>query len=229
MKKFSLASLSCTLLALINPALGDTKSIAAAKPATAAVAPKKAQTPVGYVRLEKIMSQENLDEAAHEWRDKVKELTKDLEPRYQKLATEREKYEKAVAEFKSSENNKWMTPQSKEAKAQELYQMGAMWEAQAQQLDNERRQKAATLQMDLFNRVQKTAEELAEARGYDLVLYAGAAYASKRSDITQDVLDALNKTYAQEQAAKEAAAKKEKSTSAAPAKKAEPASVAKPA
>lgn len=228
MKKFSLASLSCTLLALINPVFGqDAKTTTAVKPAATTVAQKKAQTPVAYVRLEKIMAQEeNLDGAAHEWRDRVKDLTKDLEPRIQDLMAEREKLEKDAAELNNPENSKWMAAQAKDAKRQELAQRAAMWEAKGQQLDNERRQRAASLQLDLFNKVQKAAEELAEERGYDVVLYAGAAYASKRSDITQDVLNALNAIYAKEQAAKEAAAKKEK---AASAKKAESGTAAKPA
>ena len=43
------------------------------------------------------------------------------------------------------------------------------------------------------NRINKAVTTVSEAEGYDLVVYGGVAYASKKVDITDKVLKALGK------------------------------------
>jgi len=45
----------------------------------------------------------------------------------------------------------------------------------------------------LQDRINKAVTSVAEAEGYDLVVYSGVAYSSKKADITDKVLKALGK------------------------------------
>jgi outer membrane protein len=45
----------------------------------------------------------------------------------------------------------------------------------------------------LQDRINKAVTSVAEADGYDLVIYSGVAYASKKADITDKVLKSLGK------------------------------------
>ncbi len=45
----------------------------------------------------------------------------------------------------------------------------------------------------LQDRVNKAVQSVSEAEGYDLVVYSGVAYASKKIDITDKVLKMLGK------------------------------------
>lgn len=45
----------------------------------------------------------------------------------------------------------------------------------------------------LQDRINKAVTSVAEAEGYDMVVYSGVAYASKRADITDKVLKSLGK------------------------------------
>lgn len=45
----------------------------------------------------------------------------------------------------------------------------------------------------LQERINKAVDTVAETEGYDLVVYGGVAYASKKIDITDKVLKSLGK------------------------------------
>lgn len=152
-------------------------------------------TVIGYVKLERIMTPDKLDESTQEWRDRVKELQTDLETRYSKIATEQQKFEKARADLESPEKNKWSSDASREEQAKDLSRMETEITTEVRYLQKYRDRATQALQAETFAKIEKATQELAPLKGIDLVLYAGGLYVSKKIDITDDVITLLNSQY----------------------------------
>ena len=169
-------------LLLLAPAAAIADEPAASKPMK-----------IGYVRAEKLMDIQAV-EALDEIKDLDKELTTELEGRVAKWQSENQKLEKDAADLRS-EKAKWSSPESREAKFEELAKRSDKLGSDKRYIENFQNRQQQKIQMEMYNKIKKSVEQFGEKEGFDLVLVAAAFYVGKRVDVTVEVRTMLNKEY----------------------------------
>ncbi len=174
-------------------------------------------TKVAHINLNSIMG-DNLEQSAHEWRDRVLQLQNELRDRATKIEADKAKLDKLAREVRQDDSNqksRFMSEGAKSDRTTEALKLQRDIEFAIEQAKAYQMEAFQKIQADIFAKVEKIAEKIAIDQGWDIVLMGGGVYVSKRADLTYDVLAALNKDYdALQEAAKKAA---EKSFSKAPA------------
>lgn len=163
-----LLAISLPLTALGAPA--DTKSGTDAK--------------MGYVQLDKIMqSPQSLDAG--------KKLQTEFGPR--KADLDRLKKQLDDKQAALDKDSAKLSDADRSTRSKEISNLQIDLERKQRELSEDFNIRESELKANLQDRINKAVTAVSTAEGYDLVLYANAAYAGKKVDITDKVLKELSK------------------------------------
>lgn len=131
-----------------------------------------AETKVAYVKVDRILKEA----------PQTAEINKKLEKEFSPRAAELDRLQKKIRDLENSDSS---------GKNQNLANFRLEFERKQRELNEDvnirKNEELGTLQ----DRINRAVTVVSEADGYDLVIYSGIAYASKRIDITDKVLKSL--------------------------------------
>ena len=161
------------------------KSLLALALRTSAWSIGAAEIKVGYVQVDKILQD------APQTAESGKKLEKEFSPRSQEL----DRMQKQIKDLQTSLDKESLTlsESARRDKERDLSNIKIEFQRKQRELRedvNLRKNEELSLLQD---RINKAVTTVSEAEGYDLVVYGGVAYASKKVDITDKVLKALGK------------------------------------
>lgn len=144
-----------------------------------------AELKVGYVQVDKILQE------APQTAESGKKLEKEFNPR----SLELERMSKQIKEIEAALDKDALTISDSDRRNKERDAQNLKIEFQRKQRElrediNIRKNEEL---VSLQDRVNKAVQSVAEAEGYDLVVYSGVAFASKKIDVTDKVLKMLGK------------------------------------
>ncbi|WP_036303150.1 OmpH family outer membrane protein [Methylotenera sp. L2L1] len=161
------------------------KSILVASLMTFAMSAQSADLKVGYVQVDKILQD------APQTAESGKKLEKEFSPRSQEL----DRMAKQIKDLETILDKEGLTLSESERRTKERDAQNIKIEFQRKQrelredINLRKNEELGALQ----DRINKAVQSVSEAEGYDLVVYSGVAYASKKIDITDKVLKMLGK------------------------------------
>lgn len=161
------------------------KSILVASLMTFAISAQSAELKVGYVQVDKILQD------APQTAESGKKLEKEFSPRSQEL----DRMAKQIKDLETILDKEGLTLSESERRTKERDAQNIKIEFQRKQrelredINLRKNEELGSLQ----DRINKAVQSVSEAEGYDLVVYSGVAYASKKIDITDKVLKMLGK------------------------------------
>ena len=161
------------------------KSLLALTLLTSAWSIGAAEIKVGYVQVDKILQD------APQTAESGKKLEREFSPRTQEL----DRMQKQIKDLQTSLDKESLTlsESARRDKERDLSNLKIEFQRKQRELRedvNMRKNEELSLLQD---RINKAVTTVSEAEGYDLVVYGGVAYASKKVDITDKVLKALGK------------------------------------
>ena len=161
------------------------KSLLALTLLTSALSISAAEVKVGYVQVDKILQD------APQTAESGKKLEKEFSPRSQEL----DRMQKQIKDLQTTLDKESLTlsESARRDKERDLSNIKIEFQRKQRELRedvNLRKNEELSLLQD---RINKAVTTVSEAEGYDLVVYGGVAYASKKVDITDKVLKALGK------------------------------------
>jgi len=146
---------------------------------------QSADLKVGYVQVDKILQE------APQTAESGKKLEREFSPRSQEL----DRMAKQIKDLEATLDKEGLTISEAERRNKERDVQNIKIEFQRKQrelredINLRKNEELGSLQ----DRVNKAVQSVSEAEGYDLVVYSGVAYASKKIDITDKVLKTLGK------------------------------------
>lgn len=144
-----------------------------------------AELKIGYVQVDKILQE------APQTAESGKKLEREFGPKSQEL----DRLQKQIRDIESTLDKEGLTLSETERRNKERDASSLKIEFQRKQrelredINLRKNEELASLQ----DRINKAVQTVSEADGYDLVVYGGVAYASKKIDITDKVLKLLGK------------------------------------
>ncbi|HSI37853.1 MAG TPA: OmpH family outer membrane protein [Methylotenera sp.] len=144
-----------------------------------------AELKVGYVQVDKILQE------APQTAESGKKLEREFSPRSQEL----DRMSKQIKELEATLDKEGLTISEAERRNKERDVQNIKIEFQRKQrelredINLRKNEELGSLQ----DRINKAVQTVSETDGYDLVVYSGVAYASKKIDITDKVLKLLGK------------------------------------
>lgn len=144
-----------------------------------------ADVKIGYVQVDKILQE------APQTSESGKKLEKEFSPRTKELET----MQKQIRDKEAALDKEALTLSESARRDRERDISNLKIEFQRKQRElrediNLRKNEELSVLQD---RINKAVTSVAEAEGFDLVVYSGVAYASKKIDITDKVLKSLGK------------------------------------
>lgn len=146
---------------------------------------QSADLKVGYVQVDKILQD------APQTAESGKKLEKEFSPRSQEL----DRMAKQIKDLETILDKEGLTLSESDRRTKERDAQNIKIEFQRKQrelredINLRKNEELGSLQ----DRINKAVQSVSEAEGYDLVVYSGVAYASKKIDITDKVLKTLGK------------------------------------
>lgn len=140
---------------------------------------------IGYVQVDKLLQE------APQTAESGKKLEKEFSPRSQEL----DRLQKQIRELETALDKDRLTTTDAERRSRERDASNLKLEFQRKQrelredINLRKNEELAVLQ----DRINKAVTTVAESESFDLVVYGGVAYASKKIDITDKVLKLLGK------------------------------------
>jgi outer membrane protein len=144
-----------------------------------------AELKIGYVQVDKILQE------APQTAESGKKLEKEFSPR----SLELDKMQKQIRDLEASLDKEGVTMSESDRRNKERDAANQKIEFQRKQrelredINLRKNEELASLQ----DRINKAVQTVSETEGYDLVVYGGVAFASKKIDITDKVLKLLGK------------------------------------
>jgi outer membrane protein len=144
-----------------------------------------AELKVGYVQVDKILQD------APQTAESGKKLEREFSPR----SLELDKMQKQIRDIESALDKEGVTIAETERRSKEREASNLKIEFQRKQrelredINLRKNEELSSLQ----DRINKAVQTVSETEGYDLVVYGGVAFASKKIDITDKVLKLLGK------------------------------------
>lgn len=144
-----------------------------------------AELKIGYVQVDKILQE------APQTAESGKKLEREFGPKSQEL----DRMQKQIRDIESALDKEGLTLSETERRTKERDVSSLKIEFQRKQrelredINLRKNEELASLQ----DRINKAVQTVSEAEGYDLVVYGGVAYASRKIDITDKVLKLLGK------------------------------------
>lgn len=150
-----------------------------------AVNASAAELKVGYVQVDKILQE------APQTAESGKKLEKEFSPRTQDL----ERLQKQIKDMESSldKDSLTMSENDRRNKERDVSNLKIEFQRKQRELREDVNLRKNEELGSLQDRINKAVTAVSEAEGYDLVVYGGVAYASKKVDITDKVLKSLGK------------------------------------
>jgi outer membrane protein len=144
-----------------------------------------ADTKLGFVNVEQILKE------APQTAESGKKLEKEFSARQQEL----ERMAKQLKDMEAALDKESLTLSETDRRNRErdLSNMRIEFQRKQRELREDVNLRKNEELSALQDRINKAVTAVAEAEGYDLVIYSGVAYASKKADITDKVLKALGK------------------------------------
>jgi len=145
----------------------------------------EAELKVGYVQVDKILQE------APQTAESGKKLEREFSPR----SLELDKTQKQIRDIEASLDKEGVTISETERRNKERDVSNLKIEFQRKQrelredINLRKNEELSSLQ----DRINKAVQTVSETEGYDLVVYGGVAFASKKIDITDKVLKLLGK------------------------------------
>jgi outer membrane protein len=171
-----------------------------------AAAPK-----VALVDVRRIIAQdpEGLKNGSDEWRELFGKLQDTLKPAQREIAELEERYKKKASELESLQKSGISSKEALRKKyEEELAPLEFQLQNQAQQYQRFSYDELGKAQQIIGPKIEKVINSIRTAQGWDMIINREAVISfNPRYDITQEVLELLNKQYAMEKA-KKAEAKK---------------------
>jgi len=161
------------------------RSLVLASFMTIAVHAQSAELKVGYVQVDKILQD------APQTAESGKKLEREFSPRTQEL----DRMSKQIKDLETALDKEGLTISETERRNKERDVQNLKIEFQRKQrelredINLRKNEELGSLQ----DRINKAVQSVSETEGYDLVVYSGVAYASKKIDITDKVLKLLGK------------------------------------
>lgn len=161
------------------------KSLMLAAVVTLAPSTQAADLKVGYVQVDKILQD------APQTAESGKKLEREFSPRSQEL----DRMAKQIKDLETVLDKEGLTLSEAERRNKERDVQNIKIEFQRKQrelredINLRKNEELGSLQ----DRINKAVQSVSEAEGYDLVVYSGVAFASKKIDITDKVLKTLGK------------------------------------
>ena len=161
------------------------KGLLAASAFAFAVNASAAELKVGYVQVDKILQE------APQTAESGKKLEKEFSPRTQDL----ERLQKQIKDMESSldKDSLTMSENDRRNKERDVSNLKIEFQRKQRELREDVNLRKNEELGSLQDRINKAVTAVSEAEGYDLVVYGGVAYASKKVDITDKVLKSLGK------------------------------------
>lgn len=140
---------------------------------------------IGYVQVDKILQE------APQTAESGKKLEKEFSPRTQEL----ERMQKQIRDQESAldKNSLTMSETERRNKERDISNLKIEFQRKQRELREDVNLRKNEELGSLQDRINKAVTSVAETEGYDLVVYSGVAYASKKVDITDKVLKSLGK------------------------------------
>lgn len=140
---------------------------------------------VGYVQVDKILQE------APQTVESGKKLEKEFGPR----SAELEKMQKQIKDMENSldKDGLTMSEADRRNKDRDLSNIKLEFQRKQRELREDVNLRKNEELAGLQDRINKAVTTVSETEGYDLVVYSGVAYASKKIDITDKVLKSLGK------------------------------------
>jgi outer membrane protein len=161
------------------------KSLLALALLTMAVSASAAELKVGYVQVDKILQE------APQTAESGKRLEKEFSPRTQEL----DRMQKQIKDLESSlaKDSLTLSEAARRDKERDISNLKIEFQRKQRELREDVNLRKNEELSVLQDRINKAVTAVSEAEGYDLVVYGGVAYASKKVDITDKVLKSLGK------------------------------------
>lgn len=144
-----------------------------------------AELKVGYVQVDKILQE------APQTAESSKKLEKEFGPRSQEL----DRMQKQIRDLEAAldKDSVTMSETDKRNKERDVSNLKIEFQRKQRELREDINIRKNEELGALQDRINKAVQTVSEAEGYDLVVYSGVAYASKKIDITDKVLKSLGK------------------------------------
>lgn len=144
-----------------------------------------AEFKVGYVQVDKLLQE------APQTAETGKKLEKEFSPR----SLELDKMQKQIRDLETAleRDKSTLSESDRRLKERDFNNLRLQFQSKQRELREDinlrKNEELAVLQ----ERINKAVQTISEGEGYDLVVYGGVAYASKKIDITDKVLRLLGK------------------------------------
>ena len=144
-----------------------------------------AELKIGYVQVDKILQE------APQTAESGKKLEKEFSPRTQEL----ERMQKQIRDQESAldKNSLTLSETERRNKERDISSLKIEFQRKQRELREDVNLRKNEELGSLQERINKAVSSVAQAEGYDLVIYSGVAYASNKVDITDKVLKSLGK------------------------------------
>lgn len=161
---------------------------------------------IGVVDIRRVLSQNpaTLNEASHEWKDLFNKLQETLKEPHKEFAEIEEKYKKKGTELESLHKSGISSQEALRKKYQEevapLEERLRMLDQQLQRFTYDELTKAQNI---VGPKLEKAIDQVVAAQGWDFVITRDSVASktfSKQYEVTDDVLQILNKQYAEDKA-----------------------------
>lgn len=151
----------------------------------AAGAANAAEVKIGFVNVEQILKD------APQTAESGRKLEKEFSGRQQEL----EKMAKQIKDHEVAldKDSLTLSETDRRNKERDLSNLKIEFQRKQRELREDVNLRKNEELASLQDRINKAVTSVAEAEGYDLVIYSGVAYASKKADITDKVLKSLGK------------------------------------
>jgi len=160
-------------------------SVLAAGLALGVASAAAAELKVGYVQVDKILQE------APQTSESGKKLEREFNPRTQEL----DRMQKQIKEQESAldKDALTMTETDRRNRERDVQNLKIEFQRKQRELREDINLRKNEELSALQDRINKAVTSVAETEGYDMVIYSGVAYASKKVDITDKVLKILGK------------------------------------
>lgn len=140
---------------------------------------------VGYVQVDKVLQE------APQTAESGKKLEKEFGPRTQEL----DRMQKQIKDMETAldKDSLTMSEADRRNKERDISNQKIEFQRKQRELREDVNLRKNEELGSLQDRINKAVTAVSEAEGYDLVVYGGVAYASKKVDITDKVLKSLGK------------------------------------
>lgn len=161
------------------------KSLLAVSLLTLALNVDAADLKVGYVQVDKVLQE------APQTAESGKKLEKEFGPRTQEL----DRMQKQIKDMETAldKDSLTMSEADRRNKERDISNQKIEFQRKQRELREDVNLRKNEELGSLQDRINKAVTAVSEAEGYDLVVYGGVAYASKKVDITDKVLKSLGK------------------------------------